>query len=797
MTTEAAMALKGQLRARSSLNKKLDKGKLAETQAGVALTKQVIAKYMDSVATWIDEALDGKAGRYPIAAKILKDLPLEPVCYIAVKSILDAAVQSKPFHAACRFVTRRIELELLNESLSKSCDKYENYLKHAKETALGLERQAYSVIRTAAYYEGTPTKMFADNERLILGAFLIDHFIETTGVVQYSIYTSSANKTKTHLIFDPKIEDWYKNFNELALHSSPYYMPVTEPPKPWDDVRGGGFWSEHIEPLEIVTKARPARMKMLEEANLDLVYKGLNTMQETPWTINKKVLEVQKQLWEVGADLPCMPLRYDKPLPEKPKGFEEVDSGSDLRRSWRNEARKVYDRNVRERSNRFRFAKCIALADEYRDHPKFYFPYRLDFRGRAYAVAISLQPQGADHSKGLLMFAEGKPLDDKGRWWLGVHGANLFGNDKISLDDRAKWAFDYRPNAVNIASDPYRNLDWTEADDPWQFLAWCFEWAEAHEEGFVSHLPVGLDGSCNGLQHFSALLRDEVGGAATNLVPAPVPADIYREVAKRAEEILSEVGEDDPNFWMAQSWLVFGIDRKITKRSVMTLPYGVTYRSHMWYVEAACSEKIGDGKNPFGAHYMKAIGFLSTTIWQAISDVVIKGREAMAWLQDVARVISKHNLPIHWTTPSGFVVRQEYKNASHRTIKTRFQGSLIYLPMYEETDKIDSKKQASAIAPNFVHSLDASALMYTLEAAKLQDVTSFAMVHDSFATHAADTEVLATTIRSSFVTMYECFDVLNNFRDEVQAQCPEELPPVPECGNLDIREVLLSDYFFA
>ena len=191
------------------------------------------------------------------------------------------------------------------------------------------------------------------------------------------------------------------------------------------------------------------------------------------------------------------------------------------------------------------------------------------------------------------------------------------------------------------------------------------------------------------------------------------------------------------------------------------------------------------------------MGYLSTTIWQAISDVVIKGREAMAWLQDVARVISKHNLPIHWTTPSGFVVRQEYKKASHRTIKTRFQGSLIYLPMYEETDKIDSKKQASAIAPNFVHSLDASALMYTLEAAKLQDVTSFAMVHDSFATHAADTDVLASTIRSSFVTMYECFDVLNNFRDEVQAQCPEELPPVPECGNLDIRQVLLSDYFFA
>ena len=794
---ERDMAVRGELRARSALHKKLDKGNLSGTQAGVTLTKQVLAKYMESVATWVDEALSGKAGRYPIAATILKDLPLEPVCYIAVKSILDAAVQSKAFYASCRFLARRIELELLNESLSKSSKNYRNYLKHAKDTAIGLERQAYSVIKSAAYYEGTPTKMFADNERLILGAFLIDHFIDTTGVVQYSTYKSSDNKTRSNIIFDPKIEDWYKNFNEMSLHSSPYFMPMTRPPKPWEGVRGGGFWSKHIEPLEIVTKPKAARMKMLEEANLDLIYKGLNTMQETPWTINTKVLDVQKQLWEVGADLPCMPLRHDKPLPEKPEGFEEAEHGSQIRRSWRNEARKVYDSNVRMRSNRFRFAKCIALADAYRCHKEFYYPYRLDFRGRAYAVSTDLQPQGADHSKGLLMFAEGKPLDARGRWWLGIHGANLFGEDKISLEARAQWAEEYHSRACEIAEDPYHNLDWTEADDPWQFLGWCFEWAEVHKEGFVSHLPVGLDGSCNGLQHFSALLRDEVGGAATNLVPAPVPADIYKEVAKRAEEILSEVEGDDPNFWMAQSWLVFGIDRKITKRSVMTLPYGVTYRSHMWYVEAACSEKIGNSKNPFGDHYMKAVGYLSTAIWQAISDVVIKGREVMAWLQEVARTVSKHNLPIHWTTPSGFVVRQEYKKATHRTIKTRFQGGLVYLPLYKETDKIDGKKQASAIAPNFVHSLDASALMYTLQAAKLQDVNSFSMVHDSFATHAADTEILANTIRASFVTMYECFDVLNNFREEVQAQCPEELPPMPECGNLDIRQVLQSDYFFA
>jgi DNA-directed RNA polymerase len=42
-------------------------------------------------------------------------------------------------------------------------------------------------------------------------------------------------------------------------------------------------------------------------------------------------------------------------------------------------------------------------------------------------------------------------------------------------------------------------------------------------EEFVSHLPVPLDGSCNGLQHLAAMGRDVVGAQATNIVPAEVP----------------------------------------------------------------------------------------------------------------------------------------------------------------------------------------------------------------------------------------------------------------------------------
>lgn len=45
---------------------------------------------------------------------------------------------------------------------------------------------------------------------------------------------------------------------------------------------------------------------------------------------------------------------------------------------------------------------------------------------------------------------------------------------------------------------------------------------------YVSHLPVHMDGSCNGLQHYAALGRDEAGGKAVNLLPSDKPQDVYK-----------------------------------------------------------------------------------------------------------------------------------------------------------------------------------------------------------------------------------------------------------------------------
>ena len=43
------------------------------------------------------------------------------------------------------------------------------------------------------------------------------------------------------------------------------------------------------------------------------------------------------------------------------------------------------------------------------------------------------------------------------------------------------------------------------------------------------------DGSCNGLQHYAALGRDQAGAASVNLAPSDRPMDVYSDVVELVE----------------------------------------------------------------------------------------------------------------------------------------------------------------------------------------------------------------------------------------------------------------------
>lgn len=78
---------------------------------------------------------------------------------------------------------------------------------------------------------------------------------------------------------------------------------------------------------------------------------------------------------------------------------------------------------------------------------------------------------------------------------------------------------------------------WTTSDEPWQTLAACMEISKAlmspNPSKYMTGFPVHQDGSCNGLQHYAALGRDQIGAESVNLFPFETPRDVYSDIVVR------------------------------------------------------------------------------------------------------------------------------------------------------------------------------------------------------------------------------------------------------------------------
>ena len=203
----------------------------------------------------------------------------------------------------------------------------------------------------------------------------------------------------------------------------------------------------------------------------------------------------------------------------------------------------------------------------------------MDFRGRVYPISPHLNHMGADLNRGILNFSTKKKLGKGGLWWLKVHLANKWGQDKLPLDERAKFTEALMDVIHGCAEDPKNNLEWVQAENPFQTLACMFELSEAIKSGdpenYESGLHVHVDGSCNGMQHYAAFGRDENGGRQVNLAESDRPGDVYTAILKLVIKQIEK--EKDPAMIEVAESLKGKVTRKVIKQTVMTSVYGVTF----------------------------------------------------------------------------------------------------------------------------------------------------------------------------------------------------------------------------
>jgi len=524
-------------------------------------------------------------------------------------------------------------------------------------------------------------------------------------------------------------------------------------------------------------------------------------LQDTEWRINTKILEVIRNLWDNGQAWGKLPAKDDIPLPPYPFNKDKEEMTEDEREEFRTWSRKrnlIYSENNRSVSKRIQVERTLQIAEQFAKYDKFYYVWQNDFRSRKYASSTFLSPQSADWSKSMLEFGYPMAINnwDDARW-LCIHGANLYGNDKITLNDREQWAWNFSDETHRIVDNPYDNQAWLEADKPFQFLAWCHEMSALNKQGwgYETRLPVSADGSCNGLQHLSAILRDERGGLATNLIPSDLPQDIYTQVA---EETIRRVQQDDHP--LASKCLAFGIDRKLAKRPVMIVPYSGTRHACRTYIEEAMRDKIKEGAlNPFGEDLFEASSYLAGHIWDSISGVIQSARQVMDYVKTIADIYADHRKHMEWVTPTGWIVLQQYNEMEQKRIKTHISGDIVSLSFPKDKENsVHRHRTGLGSSPNFIHSLDAAAMTKTINKCMQAGIQDFAMVHDSYGTHSSNMLALSEILREEFVRMYEEHDVLTELRQHaILTLGTENIPVPPSKGNLDLSNVLKSEYFFA
>ncbi len=599
-----------------------------------------------------------------------------------------------------------------------------------------------------------------------------------------------ARRTKGMVYMNDLVFDEIARGHTMRQALRPRYQPMVVKPYPWltETPEGGRTEGGYVKiRTPFISKPTHAQKRALASADLKNVYECLTAVTDQDWSVDTTILKLQAQAWAEGGGIAGIPRANDIEKPTKPLDFA---SNEEAFLAWKKQAASIHGQNQRMKSDRFGFLQKLDLAQRMSKFAEIYFPHQLDFRGRTYPIPIHLNHHGADICRGLLQFA--KPKDASGpeaQRWLKIHAANCYGIDKVSFKDRVQWVDDHMTEIHRTVKDPLNN-DWWQAadggDQPWQFLSACFALTDP---AAAARIPVGQDGTCNGLQHYAALGRDREGAGAVNMLAKHEdagPDDIYSRVAK----LVHDAVKIDAAMGNAIALTLHDhITRSLVKQPTMTSVYGVTAVG----ARDQLKEKLKKLPVPKELRF-EASKYLATVTMEAIGSVCVKAREIMDYLRVAATRIAHEGHSVDWVTELGLPVVQPYRLMRKVRIDTMVQN--ITLRVEDESLPVATRRQVDGTPPNYIHSVDSTHKFMTARACRRKNV-DFAHVHDKFLSHAATSKDLGIILREEMIALHR-----EPLLDKLVAYWRGKYPDIhfaqpPETGTYDINELVNAPYFFS
>lgn len=477
---------------------------------------------------------------------------------------------------------------------------------------------------------------------------------------------------------------------------------------------------------------------------------------------------------------------------------------------------------------------------------QFYLPIYMDFRGRCYPRTTWLNYQGNDLQRSLLMFQHSGAEVGCNRETshhgiaLALHLSSRFGGpdklDKAPLLERLAWMDDLGAMPRHRAEQDILNT----ADEPLTCLA-AYKLLKLDQ---WDSIPVQMDGTCNGLQHLSALFRDHEAAPYVNLTESTyedTPADIYQKVADLLLTEMQALMYVTP--WVGRILKAcVSVDRKLCKKPVMVLPYGGTLQSVADALEASIlaqkpidklwKECLRMGHDGFACpdHTAIANGYMAfkdrplerhplfhsdvrqmaVLLWGCICQVIPKAMQAMSALREIAKKVGDQALS--WETPSGLWVVHAYPKSASQRLQLKglhLAKEVRGLRINAGRDEVDPHKHVTGLVANFIHSLDASHLVKTMLLASRHSPVSFGAIHDCLLCRPTDAERVGGAVRDAFAGMYGGNPLLGRVRlAEVGGTEWVEYPSwyafaeavgveLPDIGTWQPSQVIESKWFFS
>ncbi|KAK3105014.1 hypothetical protein FSP39_015177 [Pinctada imbricata] len=560
----------------------------------------------------------------------------------------------------------------------------------------------------------------------------------------------------------------YCQMDQLTFNTED--IPMVSPPLPWTSKDSGGNILLHTDLIraKFSVDTQSDFLTTVPDHRYFASLDALNKVACCPWRLNTEMLDIMIDIFRnhgndalgITPDVSTIPKVPEKKKNMTPKEKKELYKRQQEIKKMKAETYSLWCTDL------YRLSIANMLRDEV-----FWFPHNMDFRSRIYPTSTYLNQQNEDMVRGLLRFANGKPLGENGLDWLKIHLVNLTGLKKrVTNAERLEFANEKMDEILDSAKNPLTGrLWWQSADEPWQTLAVCKEIAKAVESPdptkFMSYLPTHQDGSCNGLQHYAAMGRDQSGAESVNLCPIEKPMDVYSDVM----ELVEETRQRDAEKGIEIAKILEGfVKRKVIKQTIMTTVYGVTFYGGKLQI----LRQLKDIPDFPQEHAKDASVYLAENTFKNLQKRFTATKEIQDWFTIISYMLSRYcQEPMTWTTPLNMPILQPYFSKKVPTQSfPNDQFLLNSMPQLgrrnADTPEISHPlKQKNGFPPNFVHSLDSSHMMLTALYCWRAGI-GFTSIHDCFWTHACDVDTMNKICREQFVALHSQ-PILENLSEEL------------------------------